>query len=71
MYDNHSADNVTIFKDFSIVRSRVDESNVMIYGDFHVGKEKFSKFIGYSISESVSPLNGHTPENSVYEKVIK
>lgn len=42
-----------------------------MYGDFHVGKEKLSNFIGQSISESVSPLNKHTPKNTVHEKVIK
>lgn len=42
-----------------------------MYGDFHVGKEKLSNFIGQSISESVSSLNRHIPKNSIHEKVIK
>ncbi|KAF0761211.1 legumain-like [Aphis craccivora] len=36
-----------VFNDYREVRTNVTKSNVMIYGDFEIGKEKLSSFIGY------------------------
>ncbi|VVC37946.1 Peptidase C13, legumain [Cinara cedri] len=36
----------TVFKDFQDARMNVTKSNVMMYGDFHVGHEALSTFIG-------------------------
>ncbi|KAL4100790.1 hypothetical protein QTP88_020819 [Uroleucon formosanum] len=50
-----SARKRTIFNDFSLTRSNVTKSNVMIYGDLEVGKEKLSSFIGYTDNGDDSP----------------
>jgi len=50
-----SARKRTIFNDFSLTRSNVTKSNVMIYGDLEVGREKLSSFIGYTGNGENSP----------------
>ncbi|XP_050527225.1 legumain-like [Daktulosphaira vitifoliae] len=42
----------TILRDFEEIRTNVTNSNVMVYGDFHVGFEKLSKFIGYNVQRN-------------------
>ncbi|XP_022166863.1 legumain-like [Myzus persicae] len=42
-----SARKRTVFNDFTVTRTNVTKSNVMIYGDLDTGSEKLSSFIGY------------------------
>ncbi|XP_050426907.1 legumain-like [Adelges cooleyi] len=42
----------TVFKHYEKTRTKVTDSNVMIYGDFHLGFEKLSSFIGFSYGQS-------------------
>ncbi|VVC37939.1 Hypothetical protein CINCED_3A023572 [Cinara cedri] len=54
MYGDFSAADITVFEDYSVVREAIDDSNVMIYGDYHIGNEPLSSFIGYQENDSQS-----------------
>jgi len=42
-----SSKQLSIFNDYREVRTNVTKSNIMMYGDFEIGSEKLSSFIGY------------------------
>jgi hypothetical protein len=44
------------------VRTNVTRSNVMIYGDFNIGHEKLSAFIGYQKSNNELITNSKSGE---------
>ncbi|XP_050426914.1 legumain-like [Adelges cooleyi] len=52
--DNHTIvdDSRSVFKQFQTVRTAVYESNVMVYGDWRVGFDELSSFVGHSANKS-------------------
>ncbi|XP_050527223.1 legumain-like isoform X2 [Daktulosphaira vitifoliae] len=52
----------TIFRDFEESRTAVTQSNVMVYGDFHVGYEKLSSFIGFLDDKHVLKKSDKDPK---------
>lgn len=44
--NNASEEKRTVFNAFTNIRHRVNTSNVMVYGDFRIGHQKLSSFIG-------------------------
>ncbi|CAH1731446.1 unnamed protein product [Aphis gossypii] len=68
----------SIFNDFREVRTNVTRSNVMMYGDFDIGSERFSSFIGYrensdDVSRKVqkSSKKNTVSSRDVHEKEIQ
>lgn len=50
--DTHISEKSSIFSNFNGIRSNVTASNIMVYGDFQVGHDKLSSFIGSKNSNS-------------------
>ncbi|XP_050426906.1 legumain-like [Adelges cooleyi] len=71
----------TVFQDYQETRTAVYDSNVMFYGDFSIGFEKLSSFIGFPNGESsdnkkkniVDPLkiNSKVRQQDVAEYVLE
>lgn len=59
MQTKEIADKRTVLNNFNYIRTRVKLSNVMPYGDFRVGRDKLSDFIGQSV-KSFSKSFNHT-----------
>ncbi|KAF0723962.1 legumain-like [Aphis craccivora] len=58
-----SSKQLSIFNDYREVRTNVTKSNIMMYGDFEIGSEKLSSFIGYhENSDEVSRRDLHERE---------
>jgi len=61
----------TIFNNYNVVRTIVNQSDVMVYGDLRVGQEKLSAFIGNWICENnesttVNGMSEVTEEQVIY-----
>jgi len=59
----------TILNNFDYVRSKVKLSNVMPYGDFNVGLDKLSEFIGKSQELISKHNNDHNMQLSMKQNV--
>ncbi|XP_050426910.1 legumain-like isoform X3 [Adelges cooleyi] len=79
--DNHinNEENASrsIFNQYQTVRTAVDMSNVMVYGDFHVGFDKLSSFIGLPANKSSAKYSPKTYQSrsvmssrDIYEKSL-
>lgn len=46
-----------MFNYYKKIRTNVTESNIMLYGDFNIGHEKLSTFIGYKKNDNKMPIS--------------
>lgn len=64
---NHTWRKKTIFNSYQRVRKDVWFSDVMIYGDFSVAKEKLSSFVGYKKSNDSQEIHKTALQSTKHE----